>query len=201
MSQLRRLILVRHGETEANSSVRFHGATDVALSEEGRAQVRSARWALRREVIDLVVASPMRRAWQAAHILTNGAELVLDGDFREVDFGRWEGLTAEEIRAQDPILYEDWQVRAPGFEYPQGEPRRHFRERIARGLRRIVEGDVANALIVAHKGVIRVVAESLVGTPLADGAPELGGIVLISRNVDGTWYIGRRGSEPEGGAG
>ena len=37
-----RLILVRHGETEGESSIRYHGRTDVALSELGRAQMRLA---------------------------------------------------------------------------------------------------------------------------------------------------------------
>ena len=43
MSKLRRIVLVRHGETVGNSSVRFHGSTDVALSDEGRAHMRDAQ--------------------------------------------------------------------------------------------------------------------------------------------------------------
>ena len=40
MSSLRRIVMVRHGETEGQSSVRFHGSADVALNDEGRAQLR-----------------------------------------------------------------------------------------------------------------------------------------------------------------
>ena len=64
MSKLRRIVLVRHGETDGNSSVRFHGSTDVGLSDEGRAQMREARKRMTREFFDLVVASTLRRAWQ-----------------------------------------------------------------------------------------------------------------------------------------
>ena len=44
MSNLRRIVLVRHGETVGNSSLRFHGSSDVALSDEGREQMRAATW-------------------------------------------------------------------------------------------------------------------------------------------------------------
>ena len=95
MVPLRRLVLVRHCETEGNSSARFHGSGDVALSEPGRAQLRALIPALRSEVFDLVVASPLRRSWQAARILAGSAPLRLEADFREIHFGRWEGLTKE----------------------------------------------------------------------------------------------------------
>ena len=64
-----RILLLRHGETDGESSIRFHGVTDVTLSELGRAQMRSARRGLPDEAIDLVVASPLSRAWQAARIV------------------------------------------------------------------------------------------------------------------------------------
>ena len=64
MSQLRRLVLIRHGETVGESSVRFHGSNDVELSAEGRALMREVGRGLRGEVFDLVLASPLRRSWE-----------------------------------------------------------------------------------------------------------------------------------------
>ena len=122
MRRMRRLVLVRHGETEGESSVRFHGCSDVDIDAQGREQMRRAAKQIRR-IPALVVASPLRRAWRSAEIVARGAPVRLEPDFREIDFGRWEGLTLEEIRQRDPILFEDWQKRAPGFEYPGGEPR------------------------------------------------------------------------------
>lgn len=198
MSQLRRLVLVRHGETVGNSSIRFHGISDVELSEEGRAQMREARWRLRDEVFDLAVSSPLRRAWEAARILVAGAPVQLDSGLREVNFGRWEGLTADEIQAKDPILFEDWQARARDFEYPAGERRAAFRERVDASIDRIFEAGAPNVLVTAHKGVIRIIAERILEVPLSDGEPSLGGIVSLSRASSGGWHIGRRGSNPEG---
>jgi broad specificity phosphatase PhoE len=197
MSRLRRIVMVRHGETVGVSSVRFHGSTDVALSEDGREQMRGTARGLRSEAIDEVVASPLRRSWEAAAIISGGAPVRLDSDFREVHFGRWEGLTREEIEAADPILYRDWQSRAEGFEFPSGERRADFRARVRSGLDRLLDSRTSCALLVLHKGVIRVVAEELLGEPLADGQPELGGVVGLSRRGDDAWFLGRRGSDPE----
>jgi len=197
MSRLRRVVFLRHGDTVGESRIRFHGSGDVALSEAGRQQARDAARSLRTEVFDLVVASTLQRAWESAWIVTSGASVRLEPDFREVDFGRWEGLTAEEIRASDPILYEDWMAGAANFEYPAGESRKAFHERVVRGVERLEASEVAHVLAVAHKGVIRIAVEHLMGKPLEDGIPELGHAVSISRQPDGTWFLGRHGSDPE----
>jgi broad specificity phosphatase PhoE len=197
MSSLRRIVLLRHGDTVGNSKERFHGSNDVELSEEGRAQVREAAYALRQESFDTVVASPLRRAWESAAIASGGAPVRLEPDFREVHFGRWEGLTASEIEARDPVLYRDWQDRRPGFEYPLGELRARFRERVLCGLERLRNGTHTSALVVAHKGVIRTVAEELLGASLEDGAPELAASVSVTRRAGREWVLGRHGSDPD----
>ena len=196
MTAPQRIVMVRHGETVGQSSVRYYGSTDVALSDEGRTQMHEARWRLRNEVFDLAVASPLQRAVEAARIVVGGKSFQLDRDLREVDFGRWEGLTLEEIQAVDPVLYEDWQSSVRDFNYPEGERRTDFRERIERGLDRIMDADAANVLVAAHKGVVRVIAEKILGEALPDKEPPLGGIVSLSRSADGHWHPGRRGSNP-----
>jgi broad specificity phosphatase PhoE len=196
MSKLRRIVLVRHGETVGNSRVRFHGSGDVALSDEGRAQMRETAFQLRDEFFDLVTASPQQRSWEGAWIVSGGAPVRLEADFREVHFGRWEGLTKQEIEASDPVLFADWQSRSEGFEYPSGELRADFRARVERGLSALMDSGASNVLLVVHKGVIRVIAEKLLGKPLADGTPDLGGVVGLSCNADGSWFLGRRSSNP-----
>ncbi len=198
MAQLRRIVMVRHGETVGNSSVRFHGSTDVELSDDGRAQMRRAAHGLRQEPVELVVASPLRRSWEAAKILAGSAPVRLESDFREIHFGRWEGLTKEEIEASDPILYRDWQERAPGFDYPSGEPRAEFEKRVERGFERLEASGARAILLVVHKGVIRTIAEKLFGHVLEQGEPPLAGIVGFSRAGDGTWTPGRASSNPPG---
>jgi broad specificity phosphatase PhoE len=190
MPELRRLLLVRHGETEGESSIRFHGSNDVGLSAEGLEQMAQAARQLSGQPIELVVASPLRRSWRAAWIVGGGAPVRLESDFREVHFGRWEGLTGGEIQARDPILYQDWQSGADGFAYPQGESREELRARVGRGLERLMTAPVHSALLVLHKGVIRLIVERLTGEPLPLGDPALGGIVTLTRSADGSWLRG-----------
>jgi len=198
MSGLRRIVLIRHGETVGNSGERLHGSADLALSAEGLEQMRRAAASLRTEVFELVVASTLRRSWEAAQIVSGGAPIRLEHDFREIHFGRWEGLTKSEVEASDPIAYKDWQARRAGFEFPGGEPRAQFRARIARGLERLQASGADAVLAVLHRGVIRTLGEQLLGSPLADATPSLGEVVSLSRTPGGGWFCGRRGSNPEG---
>jgi len=197
MSSLRRIVMVRHGETEGQSSVRFHGSADVRLNDEGRSQLREAARKMRTEVFDLVVASPLRRSWEGAVIVSCGAPVRLFPEFREVHFGHWEGMTAEEIESSNPALYRDWQSGAANFEYPGGELREAFRSRVARGLDALFASGATSVLLVSHKGVIRTIAEQLLEAPLSPG-PQLGCVASVSRGADGRWYEGRRGSNPPG---
>jgi broad specificity phosphatase PhoE len=197
MSSLRRIVMVRHGETEGQSSVRFHGSTDVRLNDEGRTQLRKTALKMRTEVFDLVAASPLRRSWEGAVIVSGGAPVRLYPEFREVHFGHWEGMTAEEIEESNPALYRDWQSGAANFEYPGGELREAFRSRVARGLDALLASGATCVLLVSHKGVIRTIGERLLDTPLPEGL-ELGCVASVSRGADGRWYEGRRGSNPAG---
>lgn len=194
MVALNRIVLVRHGETVGQSSLRYYGATDVALSALGREQVRRVAWELPGDAFGLVLTSPLRRAWQSARLVAPGGPVRLLADLREIDFGLWEGLTADEIRARDPIRCEDWQRGDPGFEYPGGERRADFEARVGRAVDGMLESGFSSLLVVVHKGVIRAIVRKVVGEELSPGRPELGGIVQVTRDVSGRWFVGRRGN-------
>ncbi|MFO0689372.1 MAG: histidine phosphatase family protein [Myxococcota bacterium] len=185
--RLERLVFVRHGETAGQSSIRYYGATDVPLSDEGREQVRRARERIAGERFEVVWASSLSRAAESARILAPERSIHLEADFREVDFGRWEGLTREEIAVRDPELFPIWQRDLARFDYPDGERRADFRARIARGLERLRTVDATTALVVAHKGVVRTLLELVSGETLPGPMPELGGIVRVVRGADGRW--------------
>ena len=193
--RLRRLILIRHGETAGQSSIRYYGVTDVPLSDLGREQVRASRGHIGGETYQTVWASTLRRSWQSARIVAPNHPIELESDFREIDFGRWEGLTAEEISVADPVLYAEWLAKRPGFEFPEGETRPEFRARITRGLERLRATGCESALVVVHKGVVRTLLELVTGFTLAAEQPALGGVVHASRNPSGIWYTGRIGSD------
>ena len=169
------------------SSIRYYGATDVALSDLGREQVRRAALDLAQERFDVVWSSSLVRAAESARLVAPGRAIELEQDFREVDFGRWEGLTREEIARRDPELFAIWQANLARFDYPEGERRADFRARIARGLDRLLALPARSALVVAHKGVVRTLLELVSGETLGPAEPELGGIVRVARGADGRW--------------
>jgi broad specificity phosphatase PhoE len=208
MAAFSHIIVVRHGETEGQSSIRFHGVTDVPLSDEGREQVRRLARTLPAEGFDLAVASPLQRARETAAIIAPGSPVRIEPAFCEIDFGRWEGLTAQEIEARDPELYREWQERRSDFDFPQGEPRAAFRARVIAGIDTLLADagedthngalvgageDTHNgalvALIAAHKGVLRTIVERLTEQSLGDPSyPPLGGAAhLVQR--DAHWHM------------
>jgi broad specificity phosphatase PhoE len=196
VDRLRRLVLVRHGETAGQSSIRYYGATDVPLSNEGRAQAHALRLEIPDDSIDAVWSSTLCRAWESARIIAPTHAVHLERDFREVHFGRWEGLTREEIEAVDPDLYAAWKARKPDFAYPEGERVADFRRRIERGCDRLRASGADSVLLVAHKGVVRTVLELVAGYTLGPEDPPLGGVVYAWRDLDGHWSTGRPGSDP-----
>jgi broad specificity phosphatase PhoE len=204
-----KLALVRHGETVGNSSIRYHGRTDVELSNLGRRQMRAAQSWLKIHLAGArrgpIVASPLRRAAEGASIIAGGATPIIEiEEFVEVDFGRFEGLTAAEIEARYPADFARWNRDRldPGYTYPAGESRREFTLRVERGIQRMLElidrpapaaqstpttptPDEA-AIVVAHRGVIRIIVNRLAGvTPQI----ELGSIQILQRdNAAGSWH-------------
>ncbi len=193
--RLTRLILVRHGETAGQSSIRYYGVTDVPLSDLGREQAHQARRQIPGETFETVWASSLCRAWESAQIIAPNHPVRIEFDFREIDFGRWEGLTREEIEVVDPALYAAWQAKQPGFEFPEGERRPDFRSRIESGLTRLRATGASSALVVAHKGVVRTLLELVCGQTLEAEMPRLGGVIHASRNRSGSWSTGRIASD------
>ncbi|MDG2051101.1 MAG: histidine phosphatase family protein [Myxococcota bacterium] len=190
MSGLARLLLVRHGDTVGESRIRFHGSNDVALSETGRAEARRARAQVPLAGIDRMISSTQSRAWETALIIARGRPVLLESDFREIDFGRWEGLTRQEIAAQDPVLHADWEQQGAAFDFPGGEPRAAFRARVDRGLQRLMARQAEESVVVvAHKGVVRRLAETLTGEKLEAEQPLLGGVLQVTRRADGAFAL------------
>jgi len=195
---LRRILLVRHGETDGESSVRYHGSGDVDLSAEGRRQMQRVARRLGHEREDLYLASNLRRSWHGAALLAKGAPVRIEADFREIDFGRFEGKTREEIQAAEPVAYEQWQSGAEGFEYPDGEARADFEARIRSALERVLAAPGHSAVAVLHKGVIREIVRQLTGSAPEQPEPELGGSIWLVREPDGSWRRGLHSSDPPG---
>ena len=192
MTALSRLVIVRHGETVGNSSVRYYGRTDIALADVGRAQMRAARRAIFAQLgcapFAQIFASPLSRAQESARIIAGAmAEVITIAEFSEVDFGAFEGLTAEEIAARYPAEYARWNRDriAATWTFPGGESRAEFTARVARGVDRMMAQRMAgDTLVVAHRGVIRAMTRMLAA---AEPIIELGSIQVLRSNGADKW--------------
>jgi broad specificity phosphatase PhoE/ribonuclease HI len=103
-------LLLRHGQTELSVEKRFSGSGDQPLTETGRAQAAAAAARLASSGAVAVVSSPLRRARETALLVAAGLglEVAFDGDFRETDFGDWEGFTFREVRDKWPRELDAW---------------------------------------------------------------------------------------------
>jgi broad specificity phosphatase PhoE len=167
-----RITLVRHGETIGQSSIRYYGVSDIPLSDTGRQQMRRVRDAFRDQAFDTVFTSRLCRSIEAAEIITAGRSLLTPVPaFDEVDFGRWEGWTRQEIAARDPENFRRCQEGSDSFRYPEGESRSDFRARVSSGLAEALQDNRgASVLMVLHRGVISTILSELLAPSPGDRA-------------------------------
>lgn len=152
------LLLVRHGETDANVSGTWQGATDHPLNARGRAQARATARRLAQEHSDIAVVytSPLRRAAETATIIAEvlGPPPVhVDTRLSEYNLGEWEGLTYEVLRDEKRL----WERMAndPHWAPPGGESVHAFATRVVAALQDAVRNHLGQkVLIVSHGGAI-----------------------------------------------
>lgn len=153
---LKRVILIRHGETRHTVEGRFCGTDDPELTPAGVAAAQALVGLATLRPIERLLSSPARRAVATAAPIAAalGLEVTIDGAFAETAFGKWEGKRYATVRgtaahgawSQDPSLH------AP----PGGETGLAVQRRAVDALARQLEqaDDIA---LVSHKGTIRLI--------------------------------------------
>lgn len=157
--------LIRHGEPEGGQM--FRGSKDDPLSTRGWQQMQAAITA--DDQWDCLVSSPMTRCRQFAEQLAQQRQIPLhiDDDFREIGFGEWEGMTAEQVQEQYGDSLDRFWQDSVNFIPPGGEPVPEFYHRVIGGFERWQQRLAGKRVLVAcHGGVIRMVLASVLGIPL-----------------------------------
>lgn len=151
---------IRHGRTAANVDGRWQGRSDDGLDEVGHRQSRSlADWY---GAFDRVVTSPLGRAEQTALALHPSPEAV--DDLAELGFGRWEGLTVDEIRRDWSILFD--RIFLDRTDLPRGETGEtwaQLAERVGRALSTINPRRSEITAVVTHGAAMRAYLSALSG--------------------------------------
>ena len=94
---MRALLLLRHGLTQANEKRIYCGATDLPLSENGRAMARELAALRPLPACDLYLTSGMARADETLELLTGRTANRVLPAFSEMDFGRFEMMGYETL--------------------------------------------------------------------------------------------------------
>lgn len=177
---MRRLVLLRHGQTRYNADARMQGQLDTDLSDIGRAQAEAAGKVMGELSPIAIVSSDLRRALDTATAVGDrvGMSVQVDERLRETCLGDWQGMTHADVDEQFPGARAAWRGDAT-WAPPGGESRVD----VARRSKPVVDELVAKldtwesdpVLLVAHGGLIAALTATLLDLPV-DRWPVLGGL-------------------------
>jgi broad specificity phosphatase PhoE len=190
-----RLLLVRHGITDWNREGRFQGRLDPPLSADGRheAQLLAERLVEDGDRPSLVVSSPLTRALETARILAGGSPVMTDARLTEIAQGAWEGRTHTELERDDRERYARWRASRGAEPPPDGEALAAAGERGAAGVDAAVAAERWPLCLVAHGGILRLIAAHLLALDPRRG-PELdvdnASLGVLARDGD-VWVLER----------
>ncbi len=186
--RVRRLVMLRHGQTDYNAGSRMQGQLDTELSELGRDQAVAAAELLAKRQPLAIVSSDLRRALDTAVVLgeRSGQPVLVDTRLRETHLGDWQGLTHLEVDAMAPGARLAWRDDARWAPHG-GESRVDVAARSMPVVAELVAEQTEwgrewgideperPVILVAHGGLIAALTAALLGLPV-DNWPVLGGM-------------------------
>ncbi|SFD43518.1 histidine phosphatase family protein [Clostridium uliginosum] len=154
------IFLTRHGETVWNTEKRLQGSKDSPLTDNGILQAKKLRDRLKNEKIDIIYASPIKRALDTANIIAepNNIPIVTCNELKEVHFGEFEGKVIGELSkpGEANFLMEMFKGNQE-VKGPNGETLLDVQKRAFRILDNILEKEESKTiLIVAHGMTLKV---------------------------------------------
>ena len=165
---MKQMLLIRHGESQADILRVHEGRADFPLTERGHRQAAAmGAWVAEHYELELIFASTLCRAAQTAQHLSDavGVSVIADEDLMEFNNGLLAGLPFEEAAARYPRI----ENLPPDQSVYGQETQYEFRARADRALARCLAliPDGATAAIVSHGGMINQLTASLIGLPPA----------------------------------
>lgn len=149
-----KLILIRHGETEWNKQRRIQGCrSDTRLSQKGLEQADRLAAALRKERVDAIYASPMKRASETAQIIAEACKLQVHvfNELREIDAGELDGLFEHELTGPYETAWKEFRNGNASTPLPGGESLQDVQKRTSWAVDRMLEKHIdGTVVVVAH---------------------------------------------------
>lgn len=160
----REIWLIRHGETAWSRSGQHTGRTDIPLTDHGCDQARALAPVLATQRFDAVLSSPVSRALDTCRLAGLGDAAVAEPALLEWDYGQYEGLTTQQIRAQTPG-WDVWHGPVPG-----GESLEQIEARARSLVDRLLRMMPARIALFSHAHFLRTLAGCWIGDSAALGA-------------------------------
>ncbi len=161
------LYLLRHGQTELSREDNFcGGGLDPDLTDHGLEMAEAFTAAYKGKAWNAIYSSHQRRSVATAKLLSEavGKRMEVREGLREIAYGKWEGMTKEQVGQEYHEDYVNW-LEDPAWHAPtEGELAVSIARRGLRVIEEIKEHfEHGNVLIVSHKATIRIILCSLLG--------------------------------------
>ncbi len=172
-----KIYLIRHGQTDWNIKGKIQGGHDVLLNETGRRQAERLAEGMDSRPVSRIFTSTLKRAVETAEMINRrkNVEICPMPQLIEVEFGKWEGMTWDEIKEAYPKEYECWTLNPAEVTPPGGESQEQVKNRCVWTIKEILkrtngQEDVA---VVSHGATIA----NLISCMMGDNQEESGIIV------------------------
>ena len=154
------VILIRHGESEANREDIFAGHLNVDLMPKGVEQAqKTAQYIVENYTVDKIYASDLKRAYKTGKTLADklGMEIIVDKRFREIDAGEWDGIKFNELGDKYAEDFRIWRDDIANAKCTGGESVEDLRKRVFGAATEVAENNDGKTVVIAtHATPIRV---------------------------------------------
>lgn len=160
---MKKIYLIRHGETESNRKGIFRGRLDIPLSQNGREQAVDLRRYFEDIPVDVVYTSPLQRAVETAKTVFPGHTPVKEKWLNNLDLGEWSGMEKSLVKERFPQMWEDWVKRPESIRFPGGERLLDVLKRASLFFGKVAFGEAETVAVVSHRSVIKVLIAFTMG--------------------------------------
>ena len=146
------ILMVRHGESEANRNKVFAGNLDADLQHRGEKQAeKTAEFIEKTYKVDKIYASDLKRAFKTGKAIADrlAMDIFPDCRLREINAGEWEGETFDDLEKKYPVEYKIWRTDLGNARCTGGESTRELGERILSVLTEIAEQNDGKTVVIA----------------------------------------------------
>ena len=158
-----KIYLIRHGQTDWNVAGKIQGKTDIPLNETGRRQAACLAKGMEHRPVAQIFSSDLIRARETARAIGESQHVEVEtlSGLEEIGFGKWEGMTLEQIQVIFPAEYEKWCENPVTVAPPGGESLSQIKERCRKVMEEILKMAKGDFAIVSHGAMLAYVVEYL----------------------------------------